>query len=87
VVTYLVERGYVVVADSASNGREKSVTLTARGRDYLDAQGAAAQRIEAELRTELGPAGFTALTTLLDVLGGDGEQVRMRDYFGARVRR
>jgi hypothetical protein len=29
VVTHLVERGYVLVADSGSSGREKSVTLTA----------------------------------------------------------
>ena len=86
VVAHLVERGYVLVADSASSGREKSVSLTARGRDYLGAQRTATQRIEAELRTELGPAGFTALTTLLDALGGEGEQVRMRDYFGAQVR-
>jgi DNA-binding MarR family transcriptional regulator len=82
VVTHLVDRGYVSVTDSASSGREKSVTLTPRGSDYLDAQRSATQRIEAELRTALGPAGFTALTTLLGALGGDGEQVRMRDYFG-----
>ncbi len=81
VVAHLVDRGYVSVTDSTSSAREKSVTLTARGRDYLDAQRHATQRIDAELRTELGPAGFTALTTLLDALSGDGEQVRMRDYF------
>ena len=82
VVTRLVDRGYVSVADSASSGREKSVTLTGRGRDYLDAQRTATQSIEAELRAELGPAGFTALAALLDALGGQGEQVRMADYFG-----
>ncbi len=80
-VTHLVERGYVSVADSAFSGREKSVTLTARGSAYLDAQRSATQRIEGELRDELGPAGLAALTTLLDALGGDGEQMRMRDYF------
>lgn len=82
VVTQLADRGYVVVADSAFSGREKSVTLTARGSDYLDAQRRASQRIEDELRTKLGRAGFTALANLLDALGGDGEQVRMRDYLG-----
>ncbi len=81
VVTHLVERGYVSVTDSASSGREKSVTLTTRGSDYLDAQRSATQRIEAELRTALGPAGITALTTLLETLGGDGDQPRMWDYF------
>jgi DNA-binding MarR family transcriptional regulator len=84
VVGHLVERGYVLVTDSPHSGREKSVTLTSRGSNYLDAQRSAAQRIEAELRTELGPAGFKALTALLDALGGDGEQPRMRDYFGPK---
>jgi hypothetical protein len=55
--------------------------------DYLDAQRSATQRIEAELRTELGPTGFTALTALLDALGGHAEQVRMRDYFGQMTER
>ena len=82
VVTHLADRGYVSVADSAFSGREKSVTLTPRGIGYLDAQRSATQRIEADLRTKLGPAGFTALANLLDALGGDGEQLRMRDYFG-----
>ena len=82
VVTQLADRGYVVVADSTFSGREKSVTLTARGSDYLDAQRRASQRIEDELRTKLGRAGFTALANLLEALGGDGEQVRMRDYLG-----
>ena len=72
-------------ANSAPKAARKP-PRTARGRDYLGAQRTATQRIEAELRTELGPAGFTALTTLLDALGGEGEQVRMRDYFGAQVR-
>src|SRR5580700_10082906 len=35
VVAHLSDRGYVSVADSASSGREKSVTVTARGMEYL----------------------------------------------------
>jgi DNA-binding MarR family transcriptional regulator len=66
VVAHLSDRGYVTVADSVSSGREKSVTVTPRGIDYLEAQ--------------RGAAGFSALQTLLDALGGQGEQVRMRDY-------
>ena len=80
VVAHLSDRGYVSVADSASSGREKSVTVTSRGIEYLEAQRSAAQSIEAELRSELGEAGFSALRTLLDTLGGQGEQIRMRDY-------
>jgi DNA-binding MarR family transcriptional regulator len=80
VVAHLSDRGYVSVADSASSGREKSVTVTARGIGYLEAQRSAAERIEVELRAELGAAGFSALHALLDTLGGQGEQIRMRDY-------
>jgi len=79
-VTHLVDRGYASVADSASNGREKSVTLTDRGVEYLQAQRSAAQRIERELRDRLGEAGFAALAELLEALGGDGEHVRLFDY-------
>jgi DNA-binding MarR family transcriptional regulator len=80
VVAHLSNRGYVSVADSASSGREKSVTVTSRGLKYLEAHRSAAQSIEAELRSELGEAGFSALRTLLDALGGRGEQIRLRDY-------
>jgi DNA-binding MarR family transcriptional regulator len=80
VVAHLSDRGYVTVADSVSSGREKSVTVTPRGIDYLEAQRSAARAIEGELRSELGAAGFSALQTLLGALGGQGEQVRMRDY-------
>jgi DNA-binding MarR family transcriptional regulator len=80
VVARLSDRGYVSVADSASSGREKSVTVTARGMEYLKAQRRAAERIEVELRSELGAAGLSALNALLDALGGQGEQIRMRDY-------
>jgi DNA-binding MarR family transcriptional regulator len=75
VVAHLSDRGYVAVAESATSGREKSVTVTARGMEYLQAQ-----RSEVELRSELGAAGFSALSALLDALGGQGEQIRMRDY-------
>jgi DNA-binding MarR family transcriptional regulator len=80
VVAHLSDRGYVTVADSVSSGREKSVTVTPRGIEYLETQRRAARGIEGELRSELGAAGLAALQTLLDALGGQGEQVRMRDY-------
>jgi DNA-binding MarR family transcriptional regulator len=80
VVAHLCDRGYVSIADSASSGREKSVTVTSRGNKYLEAQRSAAQGIETNLRAELGEAEFSALRTLLDALGGQGEQIRIRDY-------
>ncbi len=79
VVGHLCDRGYVSVADSATSGREKSVTLTPRGAEYLAAYRKAARGVERQLRSELGDAGFVALHTLLGALGQD-EHVRMRSY-------
>jgi len=79
VVAHLRERGYVSVSDSATSGREKSVKLTPRGVEYLKAQRKATGAIDAQLRSELGEAGFSGLLTLLDTLD-QGEQVRMRTY-------
>ena len=79
VVARLRQRGYVVVADSASSGREKCVSLTPRGIDYLAAQREATREIDAQLRNELGDAAFASFFALLDALG-EGEQVRMRAY-------
>lgn len=79
VVSDLSDRGYVRVADSTTSKREKSVVLTPVGVDYLAHQRAAAQKIEDELRAELGDATFTALGALLVALdAGDG--VRLRAY-------
>ena len=79
VVGHLRERGYVLVADSATSGREKSVSLTSRGAKYLAAQRTAARAIESQMRSELGETGFSALYRLLDVLGQGGEN-RLRTY-------
>jgi DNA-binding MarR family transcriptional regulator len=81
VVGHLLARGYVSVADSATSGREKSVTLTPRGAQYLAAQRKAARKIEARLRAELGAEGFRALDALLGTLG-QGAHIRMRTYLG-----
>lgn len=76
VVVHLRERGYVAVADSTTSKREKAVTITPRGIDYLAHQHAAARSIEDELRAELGEAGFSALGALLDALdAGDGARL------------
>jgi DNA-binding MarR family transcriptional regulator len=79
VVAHLRESGYVWVADSATSGREKTVTLTARGIEYLAAQREATRAIDGQLRAELGVAGFASLFALLDALG-EGGQIRMRAY-------
>lgn len=79
VVAHLRQRGYVLVADSASSGREKCVSLTSRGIDYLAAQREATRKIDGQLRDELGEAAFASFFALLDALG-EGEQVRMRTY-------
>ena len=79
VVAHLRDRGYVVVADSTTSKREKSVILTPRGIDYLAHQRAATRAIEDELRAELGEAAFSALGALLDALDA-GKGVRLRAY-------
>jgi DNA-binding MarR family transcriptional regulator len=85
VVSNLRDRGYLEVAESATSGREKTVSLTPRGLDYLAAQRRSARAIERQLQTELGPVGFDGLHRLLNVLGAGGEE-RVSDYLG-RTRR
>ena len=85
VVGHLRDRGYVVVADSATSKREKSVILTSRGVDYLQAQRAAARAIDDKLRAALGKEVFSGLFTLLDTLDS-GEETRMRVYLRRSTR-
>ncbi len=79
VVGRLRESGYVTVADSTTSGREKTVTLTARGGEYLQAQRVATRTIDAELTAELGETAFSGLHALLDALDDD-DTPRMRAY-------
>ncbi len=67
-VASLRERGYVLLTDSASDGREKIVTITERGSAFLDAHRQAARRIERQLRAAVGADGFEALNRLLEAL-------------------
>jgi DNA-binding MarR family transcriptional regulator len=80
IVTALLDRGYVTLESSPTDGRERVVTLTPRALDYLAAQRAAARRIERELRDLLGAEAFDGLYVLLDALSGEQDQPRMRDY-------
>jgi DNA-binding MarR family transcriptional regulator len=86
IVTALLDRGYVVLEPSPTDGREKMVTLTPRALDYLAVQRAAARQIERELRDLLGTHAFDGLTALLGALGGQDDQPRMRDYLRDAVR-
>jgi DNA-binding MarR family transcriptional regulator len=70
IVAGLRDRGYVTLSPSPTDGREKIVTLTAHARSYLGARHAAAERIEARLRRELGDQAFDGLHGLLEALGG-----------------
>lgn len=79
VVGHLGDRGYVVVADSPTSRREKSVVLTSRGIHYLRVRRTAERAIEEELRAELGEAAFSGLFALLDAFDS-GEQARLRTY-------
>jgi DNA-binding MarR family transcriptional regulator len=85
VVANLGDRGYVGVADSPTSGREKTVSLTPRGLDYLAAQRQSARSIERQLQTKLGPEGFAGLHRLLEMLGAEGEE-RVSDHLGGTRR-
>lgn len=82
-VSSLHAQGYVDLAPSERDAREKIITLTPRARDYLATQRKSARAIERRLRREIGDAPFESLRLLLDALGGD-EQPRMSDYLRAR---
>jgi DNA-binding MarR family transcriptional regulator len=86
IVAGLRDRGYVTLVASPGDGREKVVTLTPRARDYLAAQHAAARRIEQELRSQVGDEAFGGLLAVVDALGGEGDQPRMRDYLRRALR-
>jgi DNA-binding MarR family transcriptional regulator len=84
VVGQLRDRGYVSVAGSPTNGREKAVTLTGLGSQYLATLRKAVRRVERQLQTDLGESelGEESLAILFRLLGllDDGSTVRMRTY-------
>ncbi len=79
IVASLRDRRYVTLSASATDAREKIVTLTPRATEYLAAHRKAVRGIERQLRTEVGPQAFDSLYLLLIALGGD-EQPRLSDY-------
>ena len=82
----LRDRGYVVLGSSPSDARQKVVTPTPRARDYLATQRAAARRIERELAEQAGSDAFESLFALLEALGGEEDQLRMREYLRHALR-
>jgi DNA-binding MarR family transcriptional regulator len=85
VVGNLRDRGYLAVVDSTTSRREKSVTLTARGADYLEQHRVAVLAIEDEVGAELGESALSGLAALLEWLD-PGEEVRMRAYLRRSIR-
>ncbi|HEX3977520.1 MAG TPA: MarR family winged helix-turn-helix transcriptional regulator [Solirubrobacteraceae bacterium] len=73
IVASLRDRGYVTLSPSPTDGREKLVKPTRRAVEFLAAQREAARRIEARIRSELGPDALDGLYRLLDALGTEGE--------------
>jgi DNA-binding MarR family transcriptional regulator len=79
IVASLRDHGYVTLSPSPTDGREKIVKPTRHAVAFLAAQREAAARIEARLRTELGPGPWDALYRLLDALGAE-DQPRLAEY-------
>jgi len=72
IVAGLRQRGYLEVSPSSADGREKILALTPRAAEFLAAQRAAAQAIEARLRDDIGAEAFEQLSGLLDAVAGAG---------------
>ena len=64
----LASLGYVNTAADPSDGRAKLVSLTAAGRQVIEHAQPIIDRIEGEVRDNLGPAGFETLVGLLNNL-------------------
>lgn len=73
IVAGLRDRGYVTLSPSPTDGREKLVKPTRHAVEFLNAQREAARRIEARIRTDLGPDAFDGLGRLLEALGTENE--------------
>jgi DNA-binding MarR family transcriptional regulator len=68
IVAGLRERGYVNVTPSASDGREKVVTLTPRAEQFLLALREATRLVEERLAAEIGPGRVDELFQAMSVL-------------------
>lgn len=68
IVARLREDGYLNVSASATDGREKVLSLTARAEHFLAALHQAGRSVEARLREQIGAAGLEQLFLTLEVL-------------------
>lgn len=68
IVAGLRDHGYLTTAPSPADGREKTVTLTARAREFLRAQEEATVAVEAKLRALLGDEGVEQLYGYLELI-------------------
>jgi DNA-binding MarR family transcriptional regulator len=84
IVAGLAQRGYVTLAASATDRREKVVNVTPRAIEYLTARRDARARIERDLRMQIGDETFDSVHLLLKALAG-GEQPHVRDYLRERA--
>jgi DNA-binding MarR family transcriptional regulator len=73
------EGGYVTLAPSTLDRREKLVRPTARAHEYLAAHRHAVSEIDRRIRTEVGEEAFDAARQLLDALASPAHP-RMSEY-------
>jgi DNA-binding MarR family transcriptional regulator len=85
IVKSLHQRGYVSLAGSPHDTREKLVKLTPRANDYLLGQRNAARRIERQIQQQLGADAYQSLTELLAILATP-EPPRLRRYLSDKTR-
>ena len=89
IVASLRDRGYVALSPSPTDRREKIVTLTPRAVRFRAAERQAASRIEAQIRSDLGPEALDGLYGLLDALDalGGGSVTRREPAHALRALR
>lgn len=68
IVTRLREDGYLNVSASATDGREKVLSLTPRAEQFLAALAQASRTAQAKLREQIGADGLEQLFRTLDLL-------------------
>jgi DNA-binding MarR family transcriptional regulator len=79
-VVGLVERGHLILENSATSGREKAVRATPRSLAHLEALRRARGEIDAEIRARLGDQALQTVQDLYDLLV-DPDQPRPADLW------
>jgi DNA-binding MarR family transcriptional regulator len=79
-VAGLVERGHLVLENSATSGREKTVRATPRSLAHLETLRQARGEIDAEIRARLGDQALQAVRDLYDLLA-DPDRPRPADLW------